>query len=170
MVSAGSWVLIFYTLGGNTKNHKQHTLLWDELMDVIAVISGGLRAVFGFLLLLFVPGFTISLLFFPRIPDLRLIERLAYSTVLSIGSVIALVLFMDVFLGVNTTARNITLFILAFSALALIIWLCERWYMKSGFKLRLDSLISGDYHILRNYYNRLKDSIGNRIRKKENNL
>jgi uncharacterized membrane protein len=139
-------------------------------MDVIAVILGGLRAVFGFLLLLFVPGFTISLLFFPRLTDLRLIERLAYSTVLSIGSVIAIVLFMDVFLGVNTTARNITLFILAFSALALIVWLCERWYMKSGFKLHLDSLISGDYRLLRNYYDQLKDSIGDRIRKKENNL
>lgn len=139
-------------------------------MDVIAVIFGGLRAVFGFLLLLFVPGFTISLLFFPRLTDLRLIERLVYSTVLSIGSVIAIVLFMDVFLGVDTTTSNITIFILAFSALALIVWLCERWYMTSGFKLLLDSLISGDYRILRNYYNQLKDSIGDRIRKKENNL
>jgi uncharacterized membrane protein len=139
-------------------------------MDVIAVISGGLRAVFGFVLLLFVPGFTLSLLFFPRIPDLRLIERLVYSTVLSIGSVIAIVLFMDVFLGVNTTPRNITLFILAFSAFALIVWLCERWYISSSFKIHLDLLISGDYRILRNYYNRLKDSIGDRIRKKENNL
>jgi uncharacterized membrane protein len=139
-------------------------------MDFIAVILGVLRAVFGFILLLFVPGFTISLLFFPRIPDLRFIERLVYSTVLSIGSVIAIVLFMDVFLGVNTTASNITLFILAFSALALIVWLSERWYTTSSFKLCLDSLISGDYHILRNYYNQLKDSIENRIRKKENNL
>jgi len=128
-------------------------------MDVIAVMLDGLRAALGFLLLLFVPGFTISLLFFPRLTDLRLIERLVYSTVLSIGSVIAIVLFMDVFLGVNTTATNITLFILAFSALALIIWLCERWYLRSGLKLHLDSFISGENHVLKNYYNRLKDSI-----------
>ena len=139
-------------------------------MDVIAVMLDGLRAVFGFLLLLFVPGFTISLLFFPRLTDLRLLERLVYSTVMSIGSVIVIVLFMDVFLGVNTTATNISLFILAFSALALIIWLCERWYLKSRLKLHLDSLISGDYRLLRNYYNRMKDSIGDRIRKKENTL
>jgi uncharacterized membrane protein len=136
-------------------------------MDVIAVITGGFTAVFGFLLLLFVPGFTISLLFFPRISDLRLIERLVYSTVMSIGSVIAIVLFMDVFLGVNTTPRNITLFILAFSALALFIWFCERRYMKSGLKLYLDSMISGDYRILRNYYYQLLDSIMGRIRTKK---
>jgi len=136
-------------------------------MDFIAVISGVLRAIFGFVLLLFVPGFTLSLLFFPRFPDLRFIERLVYSTVLSIGSVIAIVLFMDVYLGVNTTPRNIALFILAFSVLALIAWLCERWYLKSDVKLHLDSLISGDYRILQNYYNQLKDSIMDWIRIKK---
>jgi len=136
-------------------------------MDVVAILLDGLRAAFGFLLLLFVPGFTISLLFFPRLTDLRLIERLVYSTVLSIGSVIVIVLFMDVFLGVNTTATNITLFILAFSALALIIWLCERWYLRSGLKLHLDSLISGENHVLGNYYNRMKDSIGRLVWRKK---
>jgi len=135
-------------------------------MDVIAVILGILRAVFGFFLLLVVPGFTLSLLFFPRLTELRLIERLVYSTVMSIGSVIAIVLFMDVYLGVNTTPRNIAIFILAFSALALIIWLCERRYLASNFKLHLDSLIAGDYRILQNYYNQLKDSIKSRIMKK----
>lgn len=136
-------------------------------MDVIAAIIGSLRAVFGFLLLLFVPGFTISLIFFPRLTDLQLIERLAYSTVMSIGSVIVLVLFMDVFLGVNTTSGNITFFILAFSILALITWLCERWYIKSSFKIHLDSMISGDYRILINFVDNLKDSIMSKIRIKK---
>jgi uncharacterized membrane protein len=77
--------------------------------------------------------------------------------------VIAIVLFMDVFLGVDTTPGNITLFILAFSALVLIIWLCERRYLKSGLKVHLDLLIAGDYRILRNYYTRLKDSLKDRM-------
>src|SRR5665647_616785 len=82
-------------------------------MDTVAVLLDTLRIVFGFFLLLFLPGFNLSLIFFPRSSDLSIINRLVYSTVLSISSVIALVLFMDVVLGVNTTPRNITLFILS---------------------------------------------------------
>src|SRR5665647_2054337 len=82
-------------------------------MDTGAAFIEVMRVVFGFLLLLFLPGFNLSLLFFPRSSDLSIIDRLVYSTVLSISSVIALVLFMDVVLGVNTTPRNITLFILS---------------------------------------------------------
>ena len=67
-------------------------------MDIAAVIAGGLSVLLGFLFLLFIPGFAIMLVYFPRLSDLEIIERLVYSTVLSIGSVIALVLFMDVVL------------------------------------------------------------------------
>ena len=136
-------------------------------MDIIAVISGGLRAVLGFLLLLIIPGFTLSLLFFPRLADLRFLDRLVYSTVMSIGSVIAIVLFMDVFLGVNTKPDNITLFILLFSVLALVIWICERKYLASRFKVHLESVIAGDYRILRNYYNQIKDALKERIKIKK---
>ena len=59
-------------------------------MDIVGIILDGLRIVFGFLLVLFLPGFSLSLIYFPRSKDLRIIERLVYSTVLSIGSVMVL--------------------------------------------------------------------------------
>jgi hypothetical protein len=98
-------------------------------MDIVTVILEGLRVIFGFLLLLFIPGFVITLVYFPRLSDIGIVERLVYSTVLSIGSVIVLVLFMDVFLGINTRPLNIFLVIAAFSCFTFFVWLCERWYL-----------------------------------------
>ena len=132
-------------------------------MDIITVIFDGLRVFFGFLLVLFLPGFTISLVYFPRLTDLSFIERLVYSTVLSIGSVMVLVLFMEFVLGVNTTPRNITLFICLLCELAIALWWCERWYLKSRLKTRLDPLLAGDYRAVRNYYKWVMDSARDRI-------
>jgi uncharacterized membrane protein len=137
-------------------------------MDVVTVIFGSLKIIFGFLLLLFIPGFAISLVFYPRSAELRLIERLAYSTVLSIGSVIGLVLFMDVVLGIDTTPENIFIIICGISVVALIIWGCETWYMKSSLKPRIDSLLTIDYITFRNYYSRLKDFVITRLERKKN--
>jgi uncharacterized membrane protein len=136
-------------------------------MDVITVILGGIQVILGFFLLLFVPGFAISLVYFPHPTDIRLIERLVYSMVLSIGSVIVLVLFMDVVLGMNTTPRNISIIICAFSVFALIVWQCEKKFGNSTIKLKLDSFISMDYYTIRSYVKKLKDSIGNRINLKK---
>jgi len=136
-------------------------------MDPIAVILDGLRAVFGFLLLLFVPGFIISLLFFPRLTDLRLLERLVYSTVLSIGSVIVLVLFMDVFLGINTRPLNIFLVLGVFSVLMLIIWICEIWYLQSKVKARLDLMLSFDIRTFMNYIRRVQESVAFHLMRKQ---
>jgi hypothetical protein len=138
-------------------------------MDAVAIILDGLRVVFGFLLVLFIPGFTLSLVYFPRSTDLRPIDRLIYSTVLSIASVMVLVLFMEFVLGVNTTPRNIFLFICAFSILALILWHYEKKYLnntfKIPFKIPLGRLYSWDYHALLKYYSRILNSIQDRFRK-----
>jgi hypothetical protein len=138
-------------------------------MDAVALILDGLRVVFGFLLVLFIPGFTLSLVYFPRSTDLRPIDRLIYSTVLSIGSVIVLLLIMEFVFGVNTTPRNIFLFICAFSVLSLILWHYEKRYLnntfKIPFKIPLDRLYSWDYHALLKYYSRIVNSVGERFRK-----
>ena len=123
-------------------------------MDTVTVILEGLRVILGFLLLLFVPGFALSLVIFPRFNGIGIIERLAYSTVLSIGSVIVLVLFMDVFLGINTKPLNIFLVIAAFSCFAFVVWLCERWYLNSRFKKNLEPKISADYQKVQTFYTR----------------
>ena len=123
-------------------------------MDTITVLLEGMRVFLGFLNLLFVPGFVITLVYFPRLDEIGIVQRLVYSTVLSIGSVIALVLFMDVFLGVDTTPGNISIGIGAFSALMLVVWLCELWYLKSRFKKRLEPRVSADYEELQKFYSR----------------
>ena len=127
-------------------------------MDFVGFILGGLRVVFGFLLVLFLPGFCLSLIYYPRSTDLSIIERLVYSTVLSIGSVMVLALFMEFILGVNTTPRNLTLFIVLLCELALMVWWGERWYLKSRLKSRIDPLLSGDYRALQNYSRQVKGS------------
>ena len=133
-------------------------------MDTVAVLLDTLRIVFGFFLLLFLPGFNLSLIFFPRSSDLSIINRLVYSTVLSISSVIALVLFMDVVLGVNTTPRNITLFICVFSEIVLLVWWCERWYLNSRLKNRLEPRLSADYQKVQRYYTRELNATRDRFR------
>jgi uncharacterized membrane protein len=137
-------------------------------MDIITVFFDGLRVFFSFLLVLFLPGFTISLVFFPRLSDLSPIERLAYSTVLSIGSVMVMVLFMEFVIGINTTPRNVTLFICLLCELMLALWWCERWYLNSKLKTRLDPLLSGDYRAVRNYYTLIIDSARDRFKRKNN--
>jgi hypothetical protein len=123
-------------------------------MDTVAFILAGLRAVFGLLNLFFVPGFVISLVFFPRFTDMRLIERLAYSTVLSIASVMSLVLFIDVVLGVDTTPQNINLGLGIFSASLLLVWVCEIWYLSSNLPARVNQRFFGWYLAFQKYFSR----------------
>ncbi len=124
-------------------------------MDSITLVAEGLRVVLGFLNLLFVPGFVLSLVLFPRFTDMGVIQRLAYSTVLSISSVISLVLFMDVVLGVDTTPQNISLGLGMFSALMLLVWLCEIWYLSSTLPARVHEKVSGRYLSFRKYVSRI---------------
>ena len=122
----------------------------DTGMTILAVG----RVLLGFVNLLFIPGFVITLVYFPRFTDLTLMERLVYSTVLSISSVMVLVLGMEFVLGINTTPRNISIVIGAFSYLMLILWLCEVLYLGSRLKLWLGRQISSHYIMLRKYYSR----------------
>jgi hypothetical protein len=134
-------------------------------MDTVTLIVEGFRVIFGFLNLFFVPGFVISLVLYPRFTDLGSIQRLAYSTVLSIGSVISLVLFMDVVLGMNTTSANISLVLGAFSAFMLLIWLCEIWYLSSNLPSKLHQRFSGRFLGLQRYFSRIINARRDRFRK-----
>lgn len=96
-------------------------------MDITAFIFDGVRVLFGYLLLLFIPGFILSMVLFPRFSDLRIIERLVYSMVLSVGSVLVLVLFMDVLLGMDTTPMNIVLVLIGVSLILINTWIA-RWF------------------------------------------
>jgi hypothetical protein len=60
--------------------------------------------------------------YFPKPSDLRISERLVYAVILSIGSVILCVLFMDVVLGIDTSPLNVILFITEFCLFLALLW------------------------------------------------
>jgi hypothetical protein len=123
-------------------------------MDTVPVILGGLRVILGFLLLLFIPGFALSLVIFPRLTYMSIFDRLVYSAVLSITSDIALVLFMGVVPGLEPTLENLTLVVCVFSAGVLMFWLCERWYLNRRLKKHPEPQISEDSLNHQRYYSR----------------
>jgi hypothetical protein len=124
-------------------------------MDSVTIIVDGLRMVLVFLNLLFIPGLAVSLAFFPRFTDMGLTKRLVWATILSIGVVIASVLFMDFILGVNATAQNIGLGLGLFSLILLVVWFFEVWYLISNLPERLHRLFSGRFLPLRKYLSRV---------------
>ncbi len=106
------------------------------MIDVISVIIAFLRVLLGFVLVLFIPGFFLTLVFFPKISEIQIFERLVYSVVLSIGTVIASVLFMDVALGVNTTPLNIVFGILSVSFVFIIIWILRLYFPETFMRIK----------------------------------
>ncbi len=80
------------------------------------------RVVVGLVLILFIPGYALSLAFFPRKEDITGNERIALSFVLSIAGVMLSVLFIDIGLGLNTTPLNIVITIVSLTLLSLIVW------------------------------------------------
>ena len=103
-------------------------------MDTVPVILGVLRIILGFLLLAVIPGFAISLVLFPRLTDMSILDRLVYAAVLGITSAIAFVVFMDLMPGLEFTLENLTIIAGVFSAAVLMVWLCERWYLNRRLK------------------------------------
>jgi uncharacterized membrane protein len=133
-------------------------------MDAIAESFIRARVILGFLLVMFVPGFALSLVLFPRWNELSFIGRMAYSAVLSIGSVIVLGLFIDTVLGLDTTPYNIFISIIVFTIFALIIWVFELWFIKSNIKARLYPLLTMDFTFISTYSTRLKEFVISRLR------
>jgi hypothetical protein len=94
-------------------------------MDIIAALFAGIQIIFGLISLFFFPGLVITLVYFPRLTEIGIVQRLIYSVGLSIGYVIAAVLFLVGVLRADTTSRNIDLTTAVFLAIMLAVWLCE---------------------------------------------
>ena len=133
-------------------------------MDTVPVILDGLRVILSFLLLLFIPGFALSLVIFPRLTDLSIFDRLVYSAVLSIMSDIALVLFMGFVPGLEPTLENFTLVVCVFSAGVLMFWLCERWYLNRRFKNHPELQFSEDSLNDQRYFSRELNAANDQFR------
>ena len=74
-------------------------------------MSSIIQIVLAFIALLVVPGFAMSLAFFPRLDQLEVTERLA----MSIGLSITLLVAVGLLLGYSTTVVNLTGGITAYS-------------------------------------------------------
>jgi uncharacterized membrane protein len=97
------------------------------------------QAIAGFILIFFVPGYALSWTFYPFRDELTQINRIALSLVLSVASVMASVLFVDVYLGVDFTPINIVITILLLTALAIIAWrirIIDAGKMRKKIKMR----------------------------------
>ena len=123
-------------------------------MDTVPVIWGVLRIILGFLVLVGIPGFALSLVIFPRLTDLSVLDRLVYAAVLGITSAIAFVLFIDLVPGLELSLENLTVIASVFSAGALMVWLCERWYLNRRLIPHPGPQISEDSPDHQRYYSR----------------
>jgi len=123
-------------------------------MDTVPVILGVLRIILGFLFLVGIPGFAISLIIFPRLSDMSILDRLVYIVVLGITSAIAFVLFVDRIPGLELTLETLTLVAGVFSAGVILVWLCERWYLNRRLITHLGPQISEDSPDHQRYYSR----------------
>ncbi|WFN35117.1 DUF1616 domain-containing protein [Methanogenium sp. S4BF] len=127
-------------------------LLGGSIIEFIAILLAFFRAIFGFFLILFIPGYTLTLVLYPGKTEISVIERTGLSIVMSMGSVLLIVLFIDEVLAFNTTPVNIVCAVLIFSFLALCVWKTElilkKNFMQNVFPLRPSAVIirskSGD--------------------------
>ncbi|KAF1073529.1 DUF1616 domain-containing protein [Methanogenium sp. MK-MG] len=106
-----------------------------------------IQALFGFFLVLFIPGYAVTLVFYPEKNEISDVKRIGLSIVFSMISVILLVLFIDVVLAVNTTPLNIVGAILIFSLVAVCIWKAELFFNEKIPKFLSEKSITGR-HIL----------------------
>ena len=95
------------------------------MIDIIGFMIESVRMVTAFALLLFIPGFALMLIFYPKPNDVPVFERVALSGILSIGTAIGGLLILDLFLGIDTTTENSFLALSAITVVALTIWRVE---------------------------------------------
>lgn len=125
----------------------KHGLLVIGALAVISVVLGfiigfleSFRIVFGAVYVLFLPGFIISFIFFPKTKEfdskkenaIDLLERIALSFALSIA-IVPLVVFYLNLVGIRINILNTSLIILAIMIISIII-LWKRQKIKRLFK------------------------------------
>ena len=92
--------------------------------------------VFGFLLLIIVPGFSLSLVIFKK-DKFTTTERLCISSAINIFLVIALALLLDLVLGLDITAENMVKSLMLVTVLSLFIWILEPRNIKKLSKIKI---------------------------------
>jgi uncharacterized membrane protein len=121
-------------------------------MDIVTAFLSNVRIIFGFLLIMVIPGFLVSLVYYPKQSDINILERFVYATIISIGSVIVCILFMDVFLGIDTTPINIVIVITAFCVILAIVWIIRTLFLTFSVTEKISGYIKRFYRVSRTYF------------------
>ena len=85
---------------------------------------GPVRAVLGFILVFFLPGFAWTLVFFKQI---NIIERIALSVGLSIAIVALSIIVLNVLLGIRINGANALLIIIVLTGIPLAVYYLKRY-------------------------------------------
>jgi len=88
-----------------------------------------IRAILGFILVFFLPGFAWTLVFFSG-KQINIIERLALSLGLSIAVVAVSILALNILIGVRITGSNAVLVIIAVTIIPVVIYYLKRFIVK----------------------------------------
>lgn len=102
----------------------------NEFLDFLVPFAErlpALRAIAGFIIVFFIPGFAWTFVFFNRV---SIIERLVLSLGLSIALVTVGVLVLHVLFGIKVTGINSIVTIAVITALGVIIFLVKRYIIK----------------------------------------
>jgi|GEM_PF-3281171 len=88
---------------------------------MIDFLLSGIRVFFGLVFILFIPGFSISLLVF-RKSGFDALKRIAISPVLSVIVVFLVSLIYDLLLGIDTTGLNVFIGLCTVSVVSIVAW------------------------------------------------
>ena len=105
---------------------------FSQLLEDLIPTSGGLlviRAILGFILVFFLPGFAWTLVFFNK---LKIIERAALSFGLSIALVTLSILVLNVLLGMRISGINTLLTIVVITVIPLAIYFVRRYLTRQS--------------------------------------
>ena len=100
--------------------------LFESILPLLVRLSL-LRAILGFILVFFLPGFAWTLVFFRRI---NVIERIALSFGLSIAVVTLSILALNKLVGVRITGFNSVLIIIGVTIVPVVIYYLKRFIGK----------------------------------------
>jgi uncharacterized membrane protein len=106
------------------------------MTDIVAIVLSSIRLIAGLAFLLFIPGFAVLLVFYPKLSDISFFERIALSSIVSISAGIGVFLLLDLLLGIETTPVNSFLSLFAITVIALAVWRIEIFFMERHEKIK----------------------------------
>jgi uncharacterized membrane protein len=127
-----SIVLVHLFAGLNVIGNGAWSMDFSQLFESVVPLAERLpavRAILGFILVFFVPGFAWTFVFFSRV---NIIERVALSFGLSIASVTLSIIVLHVLFGMRINGANSLLTVIVITIIALAVYLLKRFVIRQS--------------------------------------